>query len=48
VDLEGNYEEKAAELELKRTKHLLPIKTKGGLIYRSIAEDFNGMKIVPY
>jgi hypothetical protein len=48
VDVEVNYEERALELEPKRTKHLLPIKTKGGLVYRSVAEDFKGMKIVLY
>ncbi|PNF17218.1 hypothetical protein B7P43_G05235 [Cryptotermes secundus] len=41
VDVEGNYEERVPELEPKRIKHLLPIKTKGGLVYRSVAEDFN-------
>jgi hypothetical protein len=48
ADVEGNYEERVPELESKRTKHLLPIKTKGGLVYRSVAEDFNGMEIVLY
>jgi hypothetical protein len=48
MDVEGNYEEKVSELEPKRTKHLLPIKTKGGLVYRSVAEDFSGMEIVLY
>jgi hypothetical protein len=45
VDVEGNYEERVPGLEPKRTKHLLPIKTKGGLVYRSVAEDFNGMRL---
>lgn len=48
MDMEGNYEERVPELEPKRIKHLLPIKTKGGLVYRSVAEDFNGMEIVLY
>jgi hypothetical protein len=47
VAVEVNYEERALELEPKKTKHLLPIKTKGGLVYRSIAEDFNGKEIIP-
>jgi hypothetical protein len=48
VNVEVNYEERALEFEPKKTKHLLPIKTKGGLVYRSIAEDFNGKEIIPY
>jgi hypothetical protein len=43
MDVERRYEESVPELEPKRTKHLLPIKTKGGLLYRSVAEDLNGM-----
>ncbi|GFG40146.1 hypothetical protein Cfor_08231, partial [Coptotermes formosanus] len=39
MDVEGRYEEQVSELEPKRTKHLLPIKTKGGLVFRSVTED---------
>lgn len=41
MDVEGRYEERVSELEPKRTKHLLPIKTKGGLVFRSVTEDFS-------
>ncbi|PSN42019.1 Nucleolar complex protein 3, partial [Blattella germanica] len=38
--VEKHYEEMAAaQMETKRTKHLLPIKTKDGLIQRSVDED---------
>ena len=46
MDVEGHYEEQVSELEPKRTKHLLPIKTKGGLLFRSVAEDFSGTETV--
>lgn len=46
MDVEGRYEEQVPELEPKRTKHLLPIKTKGGLVFRSVTEDFSGMETV--
>lgn len=46
MDVERHYEESVAEVEPKRTKHLLPIKTKGGLLYRSVAEEFSGMESV--
>lgn len=43
MNVEKHYEESVPELEPKRTKHLLPIKTKRGLLYRSVAEDLSGM-----
>lgn len=46
MDVEGRYEEQVSELEPKRTKHLLPIKTKAGLVFRSVTEDFSGMETV--
>jgi hypothetical protein len=46
MDVEGRYEEQASEVEPKRTKHLLPIKTKGGLVFRSVTEDLSGMETV--
>lgn len=46
MDVEGRYEEQVSELEPKRTKHLLPIKTKGGLVFRSVTEDVSGMEII--
>ena len=46
MDVEGRYEERVSELEPKRTKHLLPIKTKGGLVFRSVTEDFSGMETI--
>ena len=46
MDVEGRYEEQVSELEPKRTKHLLPIKTKGGLVFRSVTEEFSGMETV--
>jgi hypothetical protein len=46
MDVERHYEQSVPEVEPKRTKHLLPIKTKGGLVYRSVAEDLSGMGIV--
>lgn len=44
MDVEGRYEEQVSELEPKRTKHLLPIKTEDGLVFRSVTEDFSGME----
>jgi len=46
MDVEGRYEERVSELEPKRTKHLLPIKTKGGLVFRSVTETFSGMETI--
>jgi len=46
MDVEGRYEERVSESEPKRTKHLLPIKTKGGLVFRSVTEDFSGMETI--
>lgn len=41
LHIEKQYEERAAEVEPKRTKHLLPIKTRDGLIQRTVETEIN-------
>ena len=41
--VEKQYEESTAEVEPKRTKHLLPIKTRDGLVQRTVDTEIDGI-----
>ncbi|XP_069671581.1 nucleolar complex protein 3 [Periplaneta americana] len=47
IKVEKEYEDSASWIEPKRTKHLLPIKTKDGLVHRSVSEEFSENEAEP-